>query len=145
MSTDNLITLVVFSTLQLIALGAVLVSAGLVVTRVLRARQLIRIDGEIIGYKTVGSISTQRSARTFEQPIVRAEHDGETLELLHPVRSNMPPPVGTTVQLDVQRGPNGWEAEAASGLARYLAPVSVGLLACFLLVLLTGVELAVLF
>jgi len=150
LSNDDLITLGVFSALELVCL-LILLAAGLkIIVAFVRSRRLRQAQGVVIAHQlhqtTMRSSSGYGSRQvTLIKPVVRfTAPDGRLVDVLHPIASSAPPPVGSpaTVAFD----PNDpMRAEVASGLARYFAAgVTFGAVA-LLLAILVGVELSILF
>lgn len=149
LSQDDLITLVVFSGLELSCLLVMLVAAGKILFRLVRSRRLTRVEGTVVAHQQ--HVAAMRSASgygttraTLIKPVVQfTTPDGRSQTLLHPIASNLPPAIGSRVPVAFDpRDPS--KVEVASALARYLAPgvtlAAVGLV----LAILVAVELSVL-
>ncbi|MBW2529516.1 MAG: DUF3592 domain-containing protein [Deltaproteobacteria bacterium] len=149
MSNDDLITMVVFSGLEIVCLLIMLVAGVKILITFARSLRLRRAEGVVVAHQlhhtTMRGASGYGSRQvTLHKPVVRfTAPDGRVIDLLHPIASSRPPAIGSPVPVAFDpRNPS--RAEVASGLARYLGAgvtlVAVGIV----LAILVGVQLSVL-
>ena len=149
MSTDDQITLVVFSSFELICVVVLLIAGVKMLRTYARSRRLVRVQGTVVAHQehqtTMRGASGYGSRNvTLQKPVVRfSTPSGQEIDVLHPVSSSVPPAIGSKLPVDVDpRRPE--KAQVASALARYLAPgvtfAAVGLV----LIILVSVELSIL-
>ena len=149
LSNDDLITLVVFSGLELVCLLVILIASVKIIVAFVRSRRLTHVQGVVVAHQT--HQTTMRSADSYGsshvtllKPVVRfTAPGGRVIDLLHPIASSAPPPVGSpaTVAFD-PRDPT--QAQVASGLARYFASGVTLVVMTLVLVIFVAVELSVL-
>ena len=149
LSTDDLITLIVFSGLELVCLLVVLIAGVKLLITFLRSSRLTNAPGTVVGHQP--HVTTMRSASghgsnvvTLMKPVVRyVGADGQPRDILHSVASSSPPALGTVVTVAYDpRDPS--RAEVVSFLARYFGSAVVVVAVGFVLLLLIGVELSIL-
>lgn len=149
LSQDDLITVVVFSSLEVLGALAMLGAAISLLTTMLRARRLTYVSGTVVRHEpyvtSMTSSSGHGSSRvTLLRPIVRfVGADGAPRELAHPVGSSVPLPIASEVRVGIDPA-HPEHAEVVSLLASYLAPTVILLSVGLFMIILIGVELSVL-
>lgn len=149
LSQDDLVTVVVFTSLELLGTLAMLGAAFSLLRTTVRVRRLTYVAGAVVRHEPYVTSMTSSSGHGSHRvrllrPIVRfIGPDGAPRELAHPVGSSVPLPIGTEVRvgLDPARPEH---AEVASLLARYLAPTVILLSVGVFMLILIGVELSIL-
>lgn len=149
LSQDDLITVVVFSCLELLGALAMLGAAFSLLRTTLRVRRLTLVAGTVVRHEpyvtSMTSSSGHGSSRvTLLRPIVRfVGSNGAPRELAHPVGASVPLPIGTEVRVGIDPA-RPEHAEVVSLLANYLAPTVILLSVGLVMVILIGVEISVL-
>lgn len=149
LSQDDLITLVVFSILELVCLVVMAIAAIKLALAFVRARSLMDVRGVVVRHQQRATHMRSAGGTGLRQVVLQVPiiqftgPDGHTREVAHPIASDVPAPMGSpmTVSIDPRRPDH---AEVASPLSRYLAS-SIVLGAVFLItIVLVAVELSVL-